>query len=142
MADIAPVARVMGTYSHDGRASELLDLIGANNHIRTAVDGPLQLVLTTNGNLWDADQYEAVTSGGAPAYVQAVISLVPAPTKEHLVGLVPGADIKETDVLIAQGLSALFARSRSNGRRIPRRPPHPGRPTGTLPAPSSARPKC
>ncbi len=108
MADVAPVARVMGTRSHDGKASEVLDLIGAANHIRTAVDGPLQLVLTRNGNLWDREQYEAVTSGGAPAPIIAVVSLVPAPTKEHLVGLVPGSDIKETDALIAQGLSAMF----------------------------------
>lgn len=108
LADIAPVARIMGTRSHDGKASEILDLIGANFEIRTAVDGPLQLVLTVSGNLWDANQYRAITSGGAPAPPQAVISLVPAPTKEHLAGLVEG-DIKETDALIAQGLAALFS---------------------------------
>lgn len=108
LADIAPVARVMGTRSHDGRASEVLDLIGAAHPIQTAVDGPIQLVLTNNGNLFDFMTYRAVTSSGAPAPVAAVVSLVPAPTKEHLAGLVEG-DIKETDALISQGLAALFA---------------------------------
>lgn len=110
LADIAPVARIMGTRSHDGHASEILDLIGANYSIRTAVDGPTQLLLTTSGNLFTAEEHRAASSGlTAPVAVRAVVSLVPAPTKEHLVSLVPGADIKETDTLIAQGLAALFS---------------------------------
>jgi DNA repair exonuclease SbcCD nuclease subunit len=107
LADIAPVARIMGTRSHDGRASEILDLIGAANQIRTAVS-PMQVYLTANGNLWTSEELEAASSGLAtPVPVQAVVSLVPAPTKEHLAGLVDG-DIKETDAMIAQGLTALF----------------------------------
>lgn len=109
LADIAPVARVMGTRSHDGKASEILDLIGARFPIHTAANGPLQLLLTPNGNLFTAEGHQAASSGLlAPGPVCAVVSLVPAPTKEHLVGLVEG-DIKETDQLIARGLAALFA---------------------------------
>ena len=109
LADIAPIARVMGTYSHDGKASEILDLIGAPFPIRTAVDGPLQLLLTTSGSLITEEEYKDALSGlPSSVRVEAVISLMPAPTKEHLVGQVDG-DIKETDQIIAQAMTAIFA---------------------------------
>lgn len=108
LADIAPVVRIIGTRSHDGHISETLDLIRSEYEIRTA-SIPTQLICSEAGGLYTASEHEAVSSGlYRQVTVSAVITLVPAPTKEHLVGLAPEADINETDQMIAQGLTTMF----------------------------------
>ncbi|MFH1984809.1 MAG: hypothetical protein ABIL58_23455 [Pseudomonadota bacterium] len=109
LADIAPVARVIGTWSHDGRISEVFDNIGSKFDIRTAVDGPMQVFLTPNGSLRTAEGLRASSSGlASPIYPAAVVSLVPAFTKEHIIAHLSGG-IAETDQTIAEAMSAIFA---------------------------------
>lgn len=98
LSDIAPVAAVLGTPSHDGRAPEILSMVRGKYPVHVATQ-PEQIYFF-NGEFFTLDK--------APQYVNmgAVISLCPQPTKEFWQG---NGSIRQTDQEIAQAMSAVFA---------------------------------
>ena len=98
LADIAPVAVILGTPSHDGTAAEILSFVRGKYPIHVATR-PEQIFLQT---LAFVDIEAAVKYGGC----DAVISLVPAPTKQYFQG---NGDIKQGDAEIAAAMSQIFA---------------------------------
>jgi DNA repair exonuclease SbcCD nuclease subunit len=97
LADVAPVAVLIGTPSHDGMAAEVL------SHIRATFDvivssRPEQIYLTTT-NHWES-------APAAGQGIKAVLSMVPTPTKQFFK---TDAGIAESNEQIAQAMSGLFA---------------------------------
>ena len=108
LADIAPVAIVTGTPSHDGSAPEILRYARGKHDVRVATT-PEQLLLH------DGAFYERPT--GNIKY-DAVISLVPTPTKQFFnVG-----DIQTSNEAIAHGMAGLFAGFGAQASDFPRVP--------------------
>ncbi len=105
LADIAPVAVILGTPSHDGTAAEILSFVRGQFPIHVAIR-PEQLYFAYHDRL-DCEPHfmdieRAVMVGGC----DAVISLMPAPTKQFFQG---SGDIKQGDAEIAAAMSAIFA---------------------------------
>ncbi|MCK4821718.1 metallophosphoesterase [bacterium] len=101
LADIAPVAVLIGTPSHDGKIAETLRYIKARYPVWvSAVPEMLYLV--------EGDLNNNLSSIYAPtqAPVDAVISMCPAPTKQHFNTF---SDIKGSDAEIAVEMSKMFA---------------------------------
>lgn len=99
LADIAPVAVILGTPSHDGTAAEILSFVRGKYPIHVAVR-PEQIFLSKG--IGFADIEDAAKYGGC----DAVISLMPAPTKQFFQG---SGDIKQGDAEIAAAMSQIFA---------------------------------
>ncbi len=95
LADIAPVAIVIGTPSHEGRASEILELVSGEYPVRVA-SRPMQVVLKDDGRLFDIEYLNAMNSGK----IEAIISMIPQPTKQFYQG---------TDQEISDVMSGIFA---------------------------------
>lgn len=97
LADIAPVATVIGTPSHDGQAAEVLKYIKAKHNIWIS-NTPEQICLheTEEGNRLSNLDWPIT---------KAVISMCPAPTKQFFD---VRSDIKGTDNEIAQAMSNIF----------------------------------
>ena len=97
LADVAPVAVLIGTPSHDGMAAEVL------SHIRATFDvivssRPEQIYLTAT------DHWELHPADGQG--IKAVLSMVPTPTKQFFK---TDAGIAESNEEIAKAMSGLFA---------------------------------
>jgi exonuclease SbcD len=99
LADICPVAVIIGTPSHDGMAAEILRYIRGTYDVYVATS-PVQ-VLLENGHFGPCERNEKW--GQDP---DAVLTLIPAPTKQFFQ---TNSDIKTADQEIAQAMSALFA---------------------------------
>ena len=91
LADIAPVAIVIGTASHDGTAAEILRYARGKHFVHVA-SVPEQVFLTAG------DVYMRPGIGNIKP--NAVLTLIPTPTKQFLQG---------TDQDISQAMSAVFA---------------------------------
>lgn len=100
LADIAPMVVVVGTPSHDGMAPEVLEQIRAQNEIYVA-DQPEQILLT------DDEHFTVAPTIDNP---RAVISLLPAPTKQfwEQSGQV-NQDIDEANAAIANAMGTMMA---------------------------------
>lgn len=96
LANIAPVAVVIGTPSHDGKAAEILEYVDGRYQIFVA-DKPEQIYL----------RHSSLLASRPPDSCDAVISLIPQPTKQFFQG--NGGSVKETDAEIAQAMGAIFA---------------------------------
>lgn len=90
LADISPVAIVLGTASHDGRAAEILELVRGQYPVRVA-SYPMQVYLQ-NGNFWEYHPPEEFKP-------KAIISLIPQITKQFL---------QTSDEEIAEAMSGIF----------------------------------
>jgi DNA repair exonuclease SbcCD nuclease subunit len=100
LADIAPVAVVGGTPSHEGTATEVFRHISARNDIHVSIVAE-QLVL------WDKHLFplSEVDPYGVPPNI-AVISMVPAFTKQFLK---TGSDVHTSDAEAAAMVANLLA---------------------------------
>lgn len=98
LADIAPVAVIIGTPSHDGKSAEILRFIKGKHTIHVS-EKPEQLYLV-GGHLHTADSGRF---DSAP--VEAIITQIPTPTKQFFQS---ESGIAESDQQIAQALSNLF----------------------------------
>lgn len=98
IASVAPMAVVLGTPSHDGRAAQSL-VYSSNKHNIWVSYKPEQIYLR-HGSLSDAN--DAID----PESYEAIISMVPTPTKQFWAG---EGDIAETDAGIAEAMSGIFS---------------------------------
>jgi len=103
LADICPVAMVIGTPSHDGNAPEVLRHVQGKRPIHVA-STPTQLLL------YGGKFYPTVSDGYSPSLggftPDAVLSLIPQPTKQFFQ---TQAGIADSDKEIGAAMSALFA---------------------------------
>jgi len=112
LADIAPVAIVTGTPSHDGHAVEIIWRIGATHNIWVSTL-PEQICLL-DGHLIqfqsDVDYYDSIDS------TDAVISLVPTPTKKYFES---DGNINQTDIDISNEMATMFAGFGASAKEYP-----------------------
>lgn len=101
LANIAPVAVLIGTRLHDGQVAETLRYIKARYPVWVS-SKPEQLYLA-EGDL-HIDPSKLFAPMQAP--IEAAISMVPAPTKQYFA---TQSDIKGSDAEIAQAMSVMFA---------------------------------
>lgn len=101
LSEIAPVAILIGTPSHDGLSAKILDH-GSFGHGMIVSDRPEQLSLI-EGDLYTIDD---LPQGDDSAEIEAIISMVPQPTKQFWQS---DSDIKTTDEEISNALTGLFA---------------------------------
>jgi exonuclease SbcC len=101
LADIAPMAVLIGTPLHDGQTAEILSYIKARYPVWVSTK-PEQLYLAEGDLNTDLAKLDAPTQ----APVEAVISLCPAPTKQFFN---TNSDIKGSDAEIATEMSKMFA---------------------------------
>ena len=96
LADIAPVAVVIGTPSHDGKAPEILPF--ARGHYPIVVASrPIQVYLE-DGGLFDRPAGDKIP--------EAIITLIPQPTKQFFQ---TESGVEDSGKEIGQAMSALFA---------------------------------
>jgi len=95
---IAPVHVVIGTPSHDGKAAEVLRHIKGKYNIWVS-EKPEQLYLLH-------DQICPVGEDDYPSSILAVISAIPAPTKQHFQ---TDSGVAESDEEIANAMSNIFS---------------------------------
>ena len=99
LADIAPVAIILGTSSHDGHAPEILRFAKGNCPIKVA-SVPEQYIL-------EAGEFKtAEDNDGFGFQPEAIITLIPTPTKQFFQ---TAAGIETSDKEIGQAMSSLFA---------------------------------
>lgn len=98
LADICPVAVVLGTPSHDGEAAEVLNHIKARHNVWVSTR-PEKIFLWKDKSLGPADK--------GNGYPVLNISMVPQPTKQFFETGAGG--IKENDAAIAEAMNAIFA---------------------------------
>lgn len=97
LADIAPIAAVLGTPSHDGRAPEILSMVRGRYPVHVATQPEQILLLSgTLASFADLEDYQQP---------DLVITMIPQPTKEFWQG---NGSIRQTDQEIAQAMSAVF----------------------------------
>ncbi len=96
LANIAPVALIIGTPSHDGKAPEILRFARGKYPIIVATT-PQQIYLEEGG------LFDRPAGGKTP---EAVITLIPQPTKQFFQ---TKAGIEAGDAEIGQAMSGLFA---------------------------------
>ena len=101
LADIAPVAVLIGTPFHDGQTAEILSYIKARYPVWVSAK-PEQLYLAEGDLNIDPSELDAPVQ----APVEAVISMAPAPTKQYFN---TNSDIKGSDAEIAVEMSKIFA---------------------------------
>jgi DNA repair exonuclease SbcCD nuclease subunit len=99
LADICPVAIVLGTPSHDGQAPEIMRYARGNCPIRVA-STPEQIILSGREFLTEEDN---VGYGLQP---DAILTLIPTPTKQFFQ---TSSGIEGSDKEIGQAMSGLFA---------------------------------
>ncbi len=100
LADIATVAVIIGTPSHDGTAAEILSFVRGQFPIFVATK-PEQVYLVQGMGFMDIDFSVKHCDG-----CDCVISLMPAPTKQFFQGT---GDVRQTDGQIAEAMSGIFA---------------------------------
>jgi DNA repair exonuclease SbcCD nuclease subunit len=98
LADIAPVAIIIGTPSHDGKSAEILRFIRGKHTIHVS-EKPEQLYLV-GSHLHTAD-----SGFNSDAPVEAIITQIPTPTKQFFQA---ESGIAESDQQIAEALSHLL----------------------------------
>ncbi len=101
LANIAPVAVLIGTPFHDGQTAEILRYIKARYPVHVSAR-PEQLYLCEG----DLNADSSGINAPAQAPVEAVISMCPAPTKQFFN---TNSDIKGSDAEIAVEMSKMFA---------------------------------
>ena len=101
LADIAPMAVLIGTPFHDGQTAEILRYIKSKYPVWVSTR-PEQLYLAEGDLNTDPSELDAP----AQAPVEAVISMCPAPTKQFFN---TQSDIKGSDAEIAVEMSKIFA---------------------------------
>jgi DNA repair exonuclease SbcCD nuclease subunit len=111
LADICPVAIVLGTPSHDGKAPEILRFARGIFPIRVAA-APEQVYLY-EGAFRDGDMQD-----GRP---QAALTLIPQPTKQFFP---TASDIRTGDQEIGQAMSGLFAGFGAQAQEVAYKAPH------------------
>jgi len=101
LADIAPVAILIGTPSHDGKIAETLQYIKARYPIWISTSP--EMLYLINGVLYNnLSSFDTL----AQASIDAAISMCPAPTKKYFN---TSSDIKGSDAEIAGEMSKMFA---------------------------------
>ena len=100
LGDIAPVAVIAGTPSHEGHATDVLNHLGSAFKIHVT-SHPEQISLGNHGSL--LQQGDILEPGEEP---RAIVTMVPAPTKQYFQ---TDNDIKGADSEIAAAMSAMFA---------------------------------
>lgn len=95
LADIAPVAVILGTPSHDGAAPEILRY-ARGKHIIHVSNTPEQIYLT--------DEL-SVSPGIGNIRPRAVLTMIPQPTKQYF----NQGSISDSNETISQAMSAMFA---------------------------------
>jgi DNA repair exonuclease SbcCD nuclease subunit len=108
LADICPVAIVLGTASHDGTAAEVLRYARGKNGIHVS-SAPEQILLR------QGDFYGHMIGSLKP---DAVISLIPQPTKQYF----NQGNIQESNESISQAMNGLFAGFGAKAAYFPRVP--------------------
>lgn len=105
LSRIAPIAMIGGTYFHDGKIPDIFPTaFGTSHHnIKCACNHPQQLVMEDHRLSWLDDFENEQDMFHNP---QAVISLIPAPTKQFLKN---AGTMKESDTEIAGGMSLIMA---------------------------------
>lgn len=96
LADIAPVAIVLGTASHDGRAPQVMCFAKGKYDVRVASD-PEQIFL------YQGCFYESMVGNIKP---EAVLTMIPQPTKQYFKS---DNGIGQTDAEISSAMTGLFA---------------------------------
>ena len=98
LADIAPVAAILGTNSHDGRAPEILSMVRGTYpiHVSTA---PEQIYLLDGRFTREMPEF--------PYEPELILSMLPQPTKEYF-ARVTNSSITESDMEIGGLLGAIF----------------------------------
>lgn len=99
LANICPVAVVIGTPSHDGMAPVILERVRGLFPVLVA-DRPMQAYLSPDGFATEEDNKDYGLS------VDAIITLIPQPTKQYFQ---TSSGIADSDREIGQAMSALFA---------------------------------
>ena len=101
LADIAPVAVVVGTPSHDGKSSEILRYVRGRHNIYVS-EKPEQIYLS------DGRLHLAVPNV-AHELMEAIITQIPAPTKQFIHGMI-GAEsgIENMDVAVSDGMATII----------------------------------
>lgn len=107
LADIAPVAIVTGTQSHDGSAPEILRY--ARGKYDVHVSSIPEQILLSGGYFYD-------TTFGKP---DAVLTLIPTPTKQFFAS---NSDIQTSNEEISQAMNGLFAGFGAKAADYPRIP--------------------
>lgn len=105
LAGIAPVAVIIGTPSHEGTATEVLSHIKARYPVHVSAR-PEQLYLCGNRFWTESSTSESTRLAFMEAPVEAVVSMVPAPTKQFFAH---NSDIKTSDTEIAGEMSKMLA---------------------------------
>lgn len=108
LADICPVAIVLGTASHDGTAAEVLRYARGKNGIHVS-SAPEQILLR------QGDFYGHMIGSLKP---DAIISLIPQPTKQYF----NQGNIQESNESISQAMNGLFAGFGAKAAEFPRVP--------------------
>ncbi len=108
LSNIAPVAVVIGTPSHDGTAALALESVSGQHNIIVS-SRPEQLILSKDGDYALEDLYRGkdfVARGPVGDEMEAIISMMPAPTKQFFQGV---GGIQSTDEQIGQAIGAILA---------------------------------
>lgn len=99
-SDIAPVAVVIGTPSHDGQTPELLEYASGRFPIHVSTK-PEQLLLT-HSNTWLDSHYSVIVSPN----IKLLVTQIPAPTKEHWKNR---QGVEQDNFNIAEAMGSIFA---------------------------------
>lgn len=99
LSNIATLAVVLGTPSHDGKASLALEYSSVGHNV-VVCSTPEQL-LFSGGELFRAEDWPRHVSA-----VQAVVSMIPQPTKQFFQGT---GGIQSSDAQIGEAMTAIFA---------------------------------
>lgn len=108
LADIAPVAVIIGTPSHDGKSAEILRFVRGKHNIYVS-ERPEQIYLQ-GGHLVD---YSDLDTNTLP---EAIITQIPTPTKQYFQS---ESGIAGTDNEIAQGMAAIFGAFGATAGHLP-----------------------
>lgn len=100
LADIAPVVTIIGTPSHDSDTVEVLEYIEARYPIHVSTV-PEQLYLCEGAVAADVKKPQCHLE----APIEAVISMIPAPTKQHFQ---TNSGIQDSNIEIAAEMSKVF----------------------------------
>lgn len=96
LADVAPVAIVLGTASHDGRAPQVMCFAKGKHDVRVSSD-PEQIFL------YQGCFYESMVGNIKP---EAVLTMIPQPTKQYFKS---DNGIGQTDAEISSAMTGMFA---------------------------------
>jgi exonuclease SbcD len=99
LASLAPVAIVLGTASHDGKAAEILQFVKGDYPVHVA-SRPEQIYLIPDYSADKQGHFVDIEHLYHPKDILSVLALIPTPTKQFLQG---------TDQDIGQAMSAVFA---------------------------------